>query len=130
MIIFTYGSLMTGFHNNSVMTLAGGKRLTDFVATAKPIFDLINFGSFPALIHKPKNGFFISGELYDVLEEGVFTTLDFLEGHPDFYQRQTIVVWYGGVNVDVTSYIIPDPENYGTYTIDEQPGHDRMKRWT
>lgn len=80
-LVFFYGSLMSGFHNNSIL------RDSIFMgaATLTGKWQMVSFGSFPAVIHD-KNEMPVSGELWSVPNE-LMRSLDSLEGHPRCYKR-------------------------------------------
>ena len=104
MKVFIYGSLKIGFHNNYILHQVGAIKRHD-VVTREPDFELISLGSFPGLLHKYP-GYLIFGELWDVDDEGI-TVLDRLEGHPNFYKRETISLL--DINDKVITYFInPD----------------------
>lgn len=78
-LVFVYGSLKAGYHNHHV--LANSAFLG--TGTTLPAFQMISFGSFPALIQGDKA---YEGEIYQV-DNKTFQELDWLEGYPDFYNR-------------------------------------------
>src|ERR1700761_7049199 len=79
-LVFVYGSLKHGFHNNHFL------KNSRFLGTAKtpPRFDLINCGAFPAAIPGSNS---LSGELFQV-NSTVMRSLDELEGNGFLYQRK------------------------------------------
>lgn len=86
--LFVYGTLKNGFtfHDDYL----GGKSLFLGVAYTSPDYTLY-VGAQPHLIRetaeKPTKG-----ELYEV-EETVLKNIDYLEGHPTIYRRETIEVF-------------------------------------
>ena len=80
-LVFFYGSLMSGFHNNSIL------RDSIFMGAAKLTgkWQMLSFGSFPAVIHD-ENGEPVRGELWSVPSQ-LMRSLDSLEGHPHWYKR-------------------------------------------
>lgn len=81
MNVFVYGTLKKGFYNHYLL---GGAPLVDSGQYLLP-FSMKSVGAFPAL--DPEDHISrIYGEIYDV-EEHVLTKLDYLEGHPDWYER-------------------------------------------
>lgn len=89
--VFVYGTLKKGNRNNTL--LSKEKLLSSFVITAKPF--LMLEGAFPLILeqsHVYSKPFLpIKGELYTLSEE-TLKSLDYLEGFPDFYQRQELAV--------------------------------------
>ena len=130
MLIFVYGTLMTGFGNNYIISEAN---LIDNIArTNTPEFDLIDFGGFPALIRKCEDGFFVEGELWNVSSSLIMERLDNLEGHPNFYRRQSITIYSylegsGELITEVLAYIIDNPSEYNLPVVSNH--NNRIKRW-
>lgn len=88
--VFVYGSLKRGFGNHGV--LGAAKYLGDDQIRG---FRMYNLGAFPGIVHNPRWGDRILGELYEVDAAGL-ACLDRLEGHPTFYRRQPVVLASGG----------------------------------
>ena len=87
--VFVYGTLKTGHGNNRLLEDA------TFVSTGytNPVYSLYDLGPFPAV---KRNGTgIIYGELYEVTQEEM-NSLDWLEGYPNFYNREVITVTCGG----------------------------------
>ena len=87
MFVFVYGTLKRGYGNNALLQ-ENGSIFIKTTIPARPLFDLVDLGHFPGLI---PGFFYVQGELYNVSEE-IIQRLDWLEGHPDFYYRQTIMI--------------------------------------
>ena len=84
MLIFTYGSLMSGLRNHRVITAAGGQ----FVKNARIVGTLHAYCSaYPAVV---TGDTLIKGEVYDVPVKGVLA-LDFFEGEGYLYHRRSVV---------------------------------------
>ena len=90
--LFVYGTLMRGYHNNAL--LRGSK----YLGPAETCFryEMISLGGFPAVVQPlpgPPSGSEIIGELYEV-NPSTLARVDQLEGHPDFYCRESVPVRY------------------------------------
>lgn len=76
-----------------------GKLLTDavinnqakylYMVQTVPLYDLIDFGTFPALTN---GSYSVGGELYTV-SPGLLEVFDDLEGNPTVFKRQPIKLW-------------------------------------
>lgn len=103
-ILFVYGTLQSNLCNHSLLDKAiflgqalAGERMALYV------------GRLPYLVREARyDGPEVLGELYLVNEE-VLATLDRLEGHPNFYKREKIVVFYEGEAEKVWAYLYPSP---------------------
>jgi gamma-glutamylaminecyclotransferase len=87
-IVAVYGSLRMGCHNHYLLKESEflGQFRTD------PEFRMMDLGDFPAII---KNGdTSIVMEVYSVNPK-TMAALDFLEGYPQFYNREKISTPYG-----------------------------------
>jgi len=82
-LVFVYGSLKKGFSNHRLLSTS------EFVSKGT-VHDaeLYSLGGFPALV---SGGGSVEGELYEVSPE-TLRNLDMLEGHPNFYRRETRLV--------------------------------------
>lgn len=82
--VFVYGTLKQGHGNHRL--LASSKFLGRCVIKGK--HRLVSLGGFPGLVATPdsEEERSVSGEVYQVNEETLMS-LDFLEGHPRFYER-------------------------------------------
>ena len=98
MLIFTYGSLMRGLGNHSVMLGAGGR----FIKEAQIKGILRAYCSFYPGAYAPEGGAkdtLIMGEIYEVDERGL-KALDALESEGIFYHRKVVTTEEGdGVSV-------------------------------
>lgn len=81
--IFVYGSLKQGFTNHERF-LADCTKIRDAWIHGK-MFDC---GAFPAVIDDPDVKSTVQGEVFEIPVSRL-KDLDWLEGHPDMYQRQT-----------------------------------------
>lgn len=88
--VFVYGSLKRGFGNHPVLEGGGAKYLgTHVIDSGYRMFDM--GGYYPGVtkaVDEP--GHSITGEVY-VVDEPTLQALDFLEGHPNYYERQKLV---------------------------------------
>ena len=106
--LFVYGTLKSGYSRNNVLSsseLIG-------LSTTKPQYTLVNLTSFPGLLATGNSS--VHGELYRVSKE-VLSYCDFIEGHPDFYQRKKINLFN---DEKVWGYIL-DAIDYGNYPVIE-----------
>lgn len=111
-LVFTYGSLKTGFHNHRLLTDYGATPLG--VATTDGRYLLLKGAAFPFLIN-PEHLTVLShlggvlgrvaGELYRV-DDACLARLDALESHPRFYRREVITVNEG---VQAWAYFLVRP---------------------
>jgi len=85
-LVFVYGSLKIGEHNNVI--LKNSQFIFD-ATTLENQFDMIDLGSFPAVINGGSNK--IMGEVYKV-DNATLQRLDALEGNGVFYKREQRLV--------------------------------------
>lgn len=88
--VFVYGTLKNGHGNHRL--LASSKFLGRSYIEGR--YKMLSMGGFPGLVAAatlPECR--ISGEVYQVSEE-VFQALDYLEGHPRFYERMKVPTQY------------------------------------
>lgn len=86
-LVFVYGTLKRGFHNHHVMQRAGGEFIC--CGTTVELYPLVIDG-LPYLLNVPGQGHPVDGEIYRVASVEGWFTLDRLEGHPSFYERQVV----------------------------------------
>lgn len=91
MKFFTYGTLMRGEKNEN--HLEGATFLGEVEVHGFQLLDIqgTNF-PFPGMVFGEGT---VKGELYEITKKMV-TSMDVLEGHPDFYIRETITLPDGG----------------------------------
>ncbi len=91
--IFVYGTLMTGFENNYLLSNSKliGKAFT--CGKFKMVARFIPFLTKEPLTH-------ILGEVYEV-DDQCLKIIDDLEGHPNYYKRELIPVEIPGNNFEV-----------------------------
>lgn len=84
MLVFTYGSLMSGLQNHEVIKRAGGQ----FVKNARIVGTLHAYCSaYPAVVTGDS---LIKGEVYEVPVKGV-VALDSFEGEGYLYHRRSVM---------------------------------------
>lgn len=94
-LVFVYGTLKQGFSNNRLLRNC---RYKD--ATASGI-ELHNGPGFP---YAMRGEGITYGELYEVNDE-TLASLDALEGHPIFYNRELTPVQAGGTSCEAWVYL-------------------------
>lgn len=90
-LVFVYGTLKKNHGNHGLLADQEfvGRDTIDFNG------DFVCLGGFPACVDRPKgNPVVVAGEVYKV-DRPAIASLDWLEGHPDFYKR-TLVKTRGG----------------------------------
>lgn len=87
--VFVYGTLKGAFGNHRCMKSAEGEYLGAGTINAT----MFNLGGFPKVSLVAEHLVnVVSGELYEVSDEGITTYLDRLEGYPSFYDRKIVDV--------------------------------------
>ncbi len=99
--VFVYGTLKKGHGNHRLLETSqflGRCKLYDH-------FRLVSLGGFPGLVKVPEDQpkCEVSGEVYAVTDD-VLTSLDYLEGHPRFYERQKVKTPFK----NAWAYFLPD----------------------
>lgn len=86
MPVFVYGTLKYGESNSYIL------RNSIFVGTFKtdPKYNLHDLGPFPAVV--PDGNVSVIGEVY-LVDNDTMEKLDFLEGYPDFYDKELTSVY-------------------------------------
>lgn len=111
MKVFVYGSLKRGLYNHPLLEKA--TFVSSFTIPKEENLGMLNLGAFPGVIRMPQKntGYPIHGEIYDINEydETTLKNLDFLEGHPNFYERKTMKF-----SKDENMYIYILPQQYLT----------------
>jgi len=106
--VFVYGSLKKGFGNHPYH-LSKANMIGE--AETLPQYSLFSLGSFPGVIKGGVTS--VQGELYEVDREEL-RSLDQLEGHPGFYQREVIDTSEG----EAWIYLLPE-DKYKGYEVIE-----------
>lgn len=86
--VFVYGTLKTGHGNHRALrdaTLLGTHTLDSG-------FKMFHLGGFPGVVRATGGtpGYPIHGEVY-LVDESTLQSLDWIEGHPNFYEREKVV---------------------------------------
>lgn len=105
MKLFVYGTLKRGWHNNHLLQEA----IFLYEAVTITPYVLFNCG-FPKAVALTgdKTPLPVMGEVYDINEQ-ILARCDRLEGHPNWYVRETVsVVTTKGVVKQVFMYIMPE----------------------
>lgn len=98
--VAVYGTLRAGFGNHRLL------QDSEYVGPVSIKGVMYDLGAYPAVSLKGDN--LISCEVYEV-DDTTLGKLDWLEGHPDFYERRRVHTHKFG---DVFMYIIDDLEGY------------------
>lgn len=90
--VFVYGTLKHGQSNHHLLKDA------EFVGRACTVqpYSMHTTGGYPVVFDRPVNN--IAGEVYYVNDEQL-TRLDWLEGHPNFFERRQISVDVNGTGI-------------------------------
>lgn len=106
-VVFVYGTLRQGQPNHYHL------RGQTFLGTARTqaLYHLVSLGPYPAMVEEGST--VVVGELYQVDRRGL-AGLDRLEGHPDFYRRQTIELEDGTL---AQTYLLPVKQAQGRSPI-------------
>lgn len=108
-LVFVYGSLKRGLHNNSVL---GSSKYIGRAETMNK-YGLRSLGSFPG-VDITVSTTIIQGEVFEVTDEAVLRDLDSLEGYPEFYDKKEVEVLmdiYGTIK-KATMYYLAEPSRY------------------
>lgn len=108
--LFVYGSLKRGFGNDVFLQDSTFVMTT----TTKEKYDMVSFGSFPAVVKSPQK-YHIEGELYVVSMEKILEEVDLLESNGTFYKRELVLV--DGILNGVWMYFLLPERLYG---VDQQ----------
>lgn len=95
--VFVYGTLRAGESNHHL--LHGNTPVA--LARTEAAYELVSLGAYPAMLAGGTTA--VVGEVYEV-DPLTLASLDELEEHPDFYQRQTIRLESGE---EVMAYLLP-----------------------
>lgn len=100
--VFVYGSLKRGKHNHGL--LAQSRHLGRAYIDGK--YRLISLGAFPGVVEDDRleTDGIVGGEIYQVSDD-VLRSLDYLEGHPRFYERRKVTTSHGAA----WCYFLPQP---------------------
>jgi len=102
MTLFVYGTLKKGFENHHF--LDGAKFLG--VATTKEKYPMVNIvKAYPYLINQKGKGKIIKGEAY-IIDEQILKRVDILEGYPEHYDRDEIMLIVGDEEHKAFTYFV------------------------
>jgi gamma-glutamylcyclotransferase (GGCT)/AIG2-like uncharacterized protein YtfP len=87
-----------------------------------PLYDLLDLGSYPGLIHTKAPGRAIAGEVYEVASS-LRPVLDRIEGAPDLFRLEPVAV-AGMVGTIFAYFYVPDPAGLTRYPGDRW--HNRL----
>ncbi len=108
MLLFTYGTLLSGESNHNLLERARFVR----EATTAASYRLYDLGGYPGLVGE--GDLSVIGEVYDVDAYGL-ARLDTLEGHPHYYRRNSIFLRDGTV---VEAYLLEPIQAKGRPVIE------------
>lgn len=93
----TYGTLMSGFHNNRLL---GNSKYLGETATRGGQFDMYSVGGFPGVVFNPISGTQIKLEVYEITDWKVADRIDYLEGYPNLYTKMVVdTINFGPVTI-------------------------------
>lgn len=114
--VFVYGTLKQGHGNHRL--LRGSKYLGRSMIEGR--YKMLSLGGFPGLVQSgelPNNR--ISGEVYQI-DEDTLQSLDWLEGHPKFYERKKVPTQFK----NAWCYFLP--EQYLTHRSPGGAGYENV----
>jgi gamma-glutamylaminecyclotransferase len=122
--IFVYGTLMRGHYNFGVLTKHKAKFLS---LDAIPGFILYSLGPYP-FITRPTIQLqsLVHGELFECPEEAV-RAMDRLEGHPNFYRRETVDLAYS--KGEAYAYVMNE-KSVGEFLMSKKATFLPTGKWT
>jgi len=107
--IFVYGTLKKGFYNN--FYLNSSKFISNAVTYERYQMYPVIGGEYPFIIKSEKMNF-IKGEVYEVTEQETLDNLDILEGVPNLYIKDFILVELeNGTVLDALTYFKNEKTN-------------------
>lgn len=110
-LVFVYGTLKRGLHNHRWLADNGAEFLGEAI-TRDPHRLFVD--GLPFLVEGPgehQPGARVRGELYKVSPLGL-KALDYLEGHPSFYERRLAPVLVGSTEMEAWIYFHPESERF------------------
>lgn len=103
--IFVYGTLRSGFHNNYL--LSDSKLLGKGKTKSKMAMFITGI----PYVNRSSEEYPIVGEVYEV-DSPSLKRLDMLEGHPDWYRRESeVIVMDNGEELEAELYINDNTKN-------------------
>ena len=117
MLLFTYGTLRFGHHNE--IYLKGADYLGK--VETKDLYKMYANG-IPYVINEPYSK--IIGDLYEVNDKFIIESLDILEGHPNNYYREEIPVIFKNTEITAWIYFYPKKKLFGKTIIVEDGDYE------
>jgi len=100
-LLFVYGTLMSGFGNNVLL------RDQKLIGSGETVNDYTMYASGIPFVSDEKETSKIKGELWEV-HPSRMPSLDGLEGHPDWYQRKLVPITVDGEEFQAWLYFNTD----------------------
>lgn len=100
-LLFVYGTLMSGFGNNVLL------RDQKLIGSGETVNDYTMYASRIPFVSDEKETSKIKGELWEV-HPSRMPSLDGLEGHPDWYQRKLVPITVDGEEFQAWLYFNTD----------------------
>ena len=106
-LLFVYGTLKSGESNHNILECCSPTLVSKTVESF-PKFTLLDLGAYPAVIKTGNTS--IHGEVYEI---GDLSSIDILEGHPQFYYREQFpfILWPNH-RVNCWMYTLRDYQKY------------------
>lgn len=127
MKVFVYGTLMQGFGNHRLISGQGGRFVGEAVLAG---YEMFSFGGFPGIRLTSREDSLVRGEVWEIED---IAPLDYLEGHPRFYLRTSVVVrprvYATGVELPLTVETYVPTEQYGYPTITSGSWREVTGKW-
>jgi len=103
--LFVYGTLKSNKWNNHI--LEGAK----FIGKARTLdaYPMVVDG-LPYLLDAQGQGLNVIGECYAIYQQAMWTRLDMLEGHPNWYRRQVIDITVANRGITAWAYFLLNPD--------------------
>lgn len=114
-----YGSLKKNYGNHSILSDS------EFLGTGetKEEYDMLSFGYYPGVINGDNK---VQVEVYKVTDVKTLLSLDHLEGHPSFYEREKVSIKLdSGEDVVAWMYSIRKHKDYYSkerYQVKDEKG--------
>lgn len=86
--LFVYGTLKSNHCNGDFLERAGGKFI-GYDSITGP-YKMLDYDVFPVVLPDPNKSRTIMGEVYLLDSEESLATIDFYEGHPNYFKRSKL----------------------------------------
>jgi gamma-glutamylcyclotransferase (GGCT)/AIG2-like uncharacterized protein YtfP len=113
--VFVYGTLMKGYKNHRLIDSQKTSKFLGKGVTQDNIFTMIDLVNFPGVIEKGVTN--IVGEIYEI-DLNTLQSLDYLEGHPNFYRRKVVNIINKKKVEEVNMYILNSSYNERSSNFD------------